>query len=73
MASIGLLKAIAATKGLLKDAAGEKGRLNYTYRINKKYPLELKIYGMIDKTISENGFIYLINKTNELKNIPKNS
>jgi hypothetical protein len=65
--AIAIMKAIISNRNLTG-----KG-LSYPYCINKNNPLEIHIHGINPKTISEEGFVYVIPDRKNFENNPKDS
>lgn len=68
LGSIAILKAIFSNRGL-KPPHG----LEYSYYINEETPLVLKIHGIQEETIGNEGFIYIIPNKSGFINDPKDS
>lgn len=67
LAGIALMRAIVSNRRLIRPG------LVYPYFVNADHPLEVKIYGINEETIGENGFIYVINQREGFENTPKGS
>jgi hypothetical protein len=67
LAAIALMRAIVSNRGL------ENPGLQYPYFIDEEHPLEVKIHGINDDTIGQNGFIYILNQRSGFENDPKGS
>ncbi len=63
---------IALMRGVISNRGLKSPGLAYPYIINEENPMAVKIHGIHDKTIFNNGFIYVINKEN-FENDPKGS
>ncbi|MGV8086445.1 MAG: hypothetical protein ACP5N1_02330 [Candidatus Woesearchaeota archaeon] len=66
------LSAIALMKAILSNRELTGNGLEYPYFINEN-PLEVEINGLNEQTIGENGFVYLLNHTEEFQNYPTGS
>jgi hypothetical protein len=67
LASIALMRSIVSNRGL------EYPGLQYPYFIDAEHPLEVRVHGINDDTIGQNGFIYIINQRDGFENDPKGS
>lgn len=67
LAAIALMRAIISNKGLKSPG------LQYPYFINKEHPLKVRIHGINDDAIGQNGFIYVLNQRKGFENDPKGS
>lgn len=67
LAAIALMRAIVSNRGL------EYPGLQYPYFIDEKHPLEVRVHGINDDTIGQNGFIYVLNQRDGFENDPKGS
>ncbi|MBW3020440.1 hypothetical protein KY334_04030 [Candidatus Woesearchaeota archaeon] len=64
LGSIAILKSIFSNKG---------STLSYDYDISENNPLKLKIKDLNENTIGENGFVYVVNNTDDFINHPEGS
>ena len=64
---------IALMKAIVSNVDLKSPGLVYSYFIDEKNPLQLRIYGMHSNTIGEKGFIYVVPKTCFEINDPKGS
>jgi hypothetical protein len=67
LAAIAIMRAIISNIGLAYPGLG------YNLVINENNPLEIKIYGIKENTIADNGFVYVVNQREGFINDKKSS
>jgi len=66
-ARIAILRSIYSNRGLTPPG------LEYPYFIGERSPLTLRIHGINPNTIGDNGFVYIITRTEAFYNSPRGS
>lgn len=65
--------AVAIMKAIISNRKLKKPGLVYPYYLDDDTSFEVKIHGIRKDTIHKKGYVYIINRTDEFRNIPSGS